>query len=83
MSSSINNCNASLPREGCACATTCRKVHRSQCKQLLRFRGVSDGLANSPNITMRHCKEKVVHVLLFVIHFVVLDIDDYFALVAF
>jgi hypothetical protein len=32
---------------------------------------------------MRHCQEKVVHVLLLVVRFVILDIDDYFALVAF
>jgi hypothetical protein len=34
-------------------------------------------------IAMRHCQEKVVHVLLLVVRFVILDIDDYFALVAF
>jgi len=32
---------------------------------------------------MCHCQEKVVHVLLLVVRFVVLDADDYFALVAF
>jgi hypothetical protein len=32
---------------------------------------------------MRHCQEKVVHVLLLVVRFAVLDIDDYFTLVAF
>jgi hypothetical protein len=31
---------------------------------------------------MRHCQEKVVHVLLLVVQFVVLNTDDYFALVA-
>ncbi len=34
-------------------------------------------------IAMHHCQEKVVHVLLFVIRFIVLDADDYFILVAF
>jgi hypothetical protein len=32
---------------------------------------------------MRHCQEKVVHVLLLVVRFVVLDTNDYFALMAF
>jgi hypothetical protein len=32
---------------------------------------------------MRHCQEKVVHVLLLVVRFVVFDTNDYFALVAF
>ncbi len=32
---------------------------------------------------MRYCQEKVVHVLLFVVWFTVLNINDYFALVAF
>ncbi len=34
-------------------------------------------------ITMRHCQKKVVHVLLHVVQFAVLNTDDYFALVAF
>jgi len=34
-------------------------------------------------ITMHHCEEKVVHVLLLIVRFAVLDIDDYFTLVAF
>jgi hypothetical protein len=32
---------------------------------------------------MRHCQEKVVHVLPLVVRFVVLNADDYFTLVAF
>jgi hypothetical protein len=32
---------------------------------------------------MRHYKEKAMHVLLLVVRFVVLDVDDYFGLVAF
>jgi hypothetical protein len=40
---SPNNCNASLPREGCACAATCCMVCCSQHKRLLRSYGVSDG----------------------------------------
>ncbi len=32
---------------------------------------------------MRHCQEKVVHVQLLIVRFVVLDVDNYFALVAF
>jgi hypothetical protein len=32
---------------------------------------------------MRHCQEKVVHVLLLVVWFTILDVDDYFALVVF
>jgi len=34
-------------------------------------------------IIMRHCQEKVVHVMLLVVRFAVLDTNDYFALVAF
>jgi hypothetical protein len=34
-------------------------------------------------IAMRHCQEKVVHVLMLVVRFAVLDTNDYFALVAF
>jgi hypothetical protein len=34
-------------------------------------------------IAMCHCQEKLVHVLLFVVRFAVLNIDDYFDLVAF
>jgi hypothetical protein len=34
-------------------------------------------------ITMRHCQKKVVHVLLLIVQFTILDADDYFALVAF
>ncbi len=34
-------------------------------------------------ITMRHCKEKVVHVLLFFVHFAILNVDNYLAFVAF
>jgi hypothetical protein len=34
-------------------------------------------------IAMRHCQEKVVHVPLLVVRFVILDTDDYFALVMF
>jgi hypothetical protein len=34
-------------------------------------------------IAMHHCQEKVVHVLLLVVRFVILGINDYFALVAF
>jgi hypothetical protein len=34
-------------------------------------------------IEMHHCQEKVVHVLLLVVRFVVLDANDYFVLVAF
>jgi hypothetical protein len=32
---------------------------------------------------MRHCQEKAVHVLLLVVQFAVLDIDDYFAFATF
>jgi hypothetical protein len=32
---------------------------------------------------MHHCQKKVVHMLLLVVQFVVLDVDDYFAFVAF
>jgi hypothetical protein len=32
---------------------------------------------------MCHCQEKVVHVLLFIVQFAILDADDYFGLVAF
>jgi hypothetical protein len=32
---------------------------------------------------MHHCQEKVVHVLLLIVQFVVLDADDYFSLVVF
>ncbi len=32
---------------------------------------------------MRHCQEKVVHVLLLIVWFLVLNANDYFALVAF
>ncbi len=34
-------------------------------------------------IAIRHCQEKVVHVLLLVVLFAALDANDYFALVAF
>jgi hypothetical protein len=34
-------------------------------------------------IAMHHCQEKVVHVMLLVVRFNVLDKDDYFALVVF
>jgi hypothetical protein len=34
-------------------------------------------------IVMRHCQKKVVHVMLLVVRFVVLNVDDYFVLVAF
>ncbi len=34
-------------------------------------------------ITMCHCQKKVVHMLLFVVRFVVFDANDYFALMAF
>jgi hypothetical protein len=34
-------------------------------------------------IVMHHCQEKVVHVMPFVVWFVILDIDDYFALATF
>jgi hypothetical protein len=39
--------------------------------------------SSSPTIAMRHCQEKVVHMLPLVVWFVVLDTDDYFALVTF
>jgi hypothetical protein len=32
---------------------------------------------------MRHCQKKVMHVLLLVVWFAVLDVDDYFALATF
>jgi hypothetical protein len=34
-------------------------------------------------ITMCHYQKKVVHVLLLIVQFVIFDVDDYFALVAF
>ncbi len=34
-------------------------------------------------IAMRHCQERVVHVLLFVVWFAVLNTNNYFILVAF
>jgi hypothetical protein len=34
-------------------------------------------------IVMRHCQKKVVHVLLLVVRFAILNIDDYFALATF
>jgi len=46
-SSSLNNCNASLLKEGCARATICCTICCSQCRWLLRICGVSDGLADS------------------------------------
>ncbi len=32
---------------------------------------------------MRHCQKKVVHMLLLVVRFVVLNVDDYFVFIAF
>jgi hypothetical protein len=46
---SANNCNASLPREGCARVVAYYMVCRTSCKQLLHFCGVLDGLADSAN----------------------------------
>jgi hypothetical protein len=43
----LNNCYASLLREGCACAITCCTIRCSQCRRLLRSYGVSDGPADS------------------------------------
>jgi hypothetical protein len=34
-------------------------------------------------IVMRHCQKKAIHVLLLVVWFAVLDVDDYFTFVAF
>jgi hypothetical protein len=34
-------------------------------------------------IAMCHCQDKVVHVLLLVVRFAILDTDDYFALMVF
>ncbi len=42
-SSSLNNCNASLPREGCAHVAACCTVRRSQHRRLFRSCDVSDG----------------------------------------
>ncbi len=53
-SSSPNNCNASLPREGCARAVACWTVHRSQNRWLLRSYGVSDGPADSVGCLARY-----------------------------
>jgi hypothetical protein len=43
---SPNNCNASLPREGCARAAAYYMIRHFRHKRLLRFYGVSDGSAN-------------------------------------
>ncbi len=40
-------------------------------------------MSSSPNNCNASLQEKVVHVLLLVVWFVVLDADDYFTLVAF
>jgi hypothetical protein len=47
VSSSPNNYNASLPKEGCACVVACCTVHRSRHRRLLRSCGVSYGPADS------------------------------------
>jgi hypothetical protein len=52
--SSPNNCNASLPKEGCAHDVICCIVHCSRHKQLLRACGISDGLANFVRY-LAHC----------------------------
>ncbi len=44
---SLNNCNASLPKEGCAHAAVCCMVHHSRHRRLLRYCGVSNGSADS------------------------------------
>ncbi len=49
VSSSANNYNVSLPREGCARVAVCCTVHRSRRKQLLRSCGVLDGLVDLTN----------------------------------
>jgi hypothetical protein len=49
MSSSANNCNVSLPREGCAHAAACCTVRCSRPRRLLHSCGVLDGLADSIN----------------------------------
>jgi hypothetical protein len=46
VSSFANNCNASLPRKGYACAAAYCMVRRSRHRRLLRFCGVSNGQAN-------------------------------------
>jgi len=45
-SSSPNNCNASLLKKGYAWAVACYTVHHSQCRQLLRSCGISNGPTN-------------------------------------
>jgi hypothetical protein len=52
-SSSPNNCNASLPREGCACVAACCRVRCSRRKRLLHSCGVSDGLVDFTRCLVR------------------------------
>jgi hypothetical protein len=49
MSSSTNNCNASLPNKGCACVVACCTICHFRRRWLLRSYGVSDGPTNSLN----------------------------------
>ncbi len=54
-SSSTNNCNASLPREGYACVVACCTVRHSRRRRLLRSCGISDGsvdFANNYNVSL-------------------------------
>jgi len=54
-SSSLNNCNASLLREGCACATTCCTVRHFRRRWLLWSYGVSYGSADFVRCLARCC----------------------------
>jgi hypothetical protein len=51
---SPNNCNASLPSEGYARATTCCMIRHSRHRQLLRSCGISDGPTDSVRCLARH-----------------------------
>jgi hypothetical protein len=46
-SSSPNNCNVSLPKEGCACVVACCTVRCFWCRRLFCSCGVSDGPSDS------------------------------------
>ncbi len=55
VSLSPNNCNASLPGEGCACVAASCMIHRSRCIRLLHSCGVLDGptdFANNCNASL-------------------------------
>jgi hypothetical protein len=59
----------------CKIHILCPFLHNPIVLGLMRF--------HLQTIAMRHCQEKTMHVMLFVIRFAVFDTNDYFVLVAF